>query len=87
MSESHKNFTDKDVSVQFMKEAMTFSRNKSHPMNELMLNILGAVYQFERYIMKQRQAEGILIFSCFNGHQNLIKDEVNVYNVGIAVFN
>ena len=33
--------------------------NKQNPMNELMLNMLGAVYQFERDIMKQRQAEGI----------------------------
>ena len=54
-------FTDKGVSVQFLKEAMTFSADKTNPMNELMLNLLGAVYQFERDIMKQRQAEGIAI--------------------------
>jgi DNA invertase Pin-like site-specific DNA recombinase len=54
-------FTGKGVSVQFIKEAMTFSSDKSNPMNELMLNLLGAVYQFERDIMKQRQAEGIAI--------------------------
>ncbi|MEJ6080406.1 recombinase family protein [Vibrio sp. 1-Bac 57] len=52
-------FIDKGVAVKFLKENMVFSANKQNPMNELMLNMLGAVYQFERDIMKQRQAEGI----------------------------
>jgi len=52
-------FIDKGVAVKFLKENMVFSANKQNPMNELMLNMLGAVYQFERDIMKQRQSEGI----------------------------
>ena len=54
-------FTGKGVAVQFLKENMIFSADKTNPMNELMLNMLGAVYQFERDIMKQRQAEGIAV--------------------------
>ncbi|MEL0630727.1 recombinase family protein [Psychromonas aquatilis] len=52
-------FIGRGISVQFMKENMIFTADKQNPMNELMLNMLGAVYQFERDIMKQRQAEGI----------------------------
>lgn len=52
-------FINQGVAVQFLKENMIFTADKRNPMNELMLNMLGAVYQFERDIMKQRQAEGI----------------------------
>ncbi|MCG6202767.1 recombinase family protein [Psychromonas antarctica] len=52
-------FIDRGVAVKFIKENMRFTADKQNPMNELMLNMLGAVYQFERDIMKQRQAEGI----------------------------
>jgi DNA invertase Pin-like site-specific DNA recombinase len=38
---------------------MTFTADKSNPMNELMLNLLGSVYQFERSMMLERQKEGI----------------------------
>jgi len=52
-------FINQGVAVKFLKENMIFTADKQNPMNELMLNMLGAVYQFERDIMKQRQAEGI----------------------------
>ncbi|MEZ9369893.1 recombinase family protein [Shewanella sp. 10N.286.51.B2] len=52
-------FNDKGVTVQFKKEAMIFTAEQSHPMNTLMLNLLGSVYQFEREIMLERQREGI----------------------------
>ena len=52
-------FISKGAAVKFLKENMLFTADKQNPMNELMLNMLGAVYQFERDIMKQRQAEGI----------------------------
>ncbi|MFV7772144.1 recombinase family protein [Shewanella marisflavi] len=52
-------FNDKEVAVQFQKEAMIFTADKSNPMNTLMLNLLGSVYQFEREMMLERQREGI----------------------------
>jgi DNA invertase Pin-like site-specific DNA recombinase len=52
-------FTGKGCSVHFRKENIVFSSDKTNPMNELMLNLLGSVYQFERSILKERQREGI----------------------------
>ncbi|MCW3171667.1 recombinase family protein [Shewanella sp. FYR11-62] len=52
-------FNDKGVVVQFLKEAMIFTTDQSNPMNTLMLNLLGSVYQFEREMMLERQREGI----------------------------
>ncbi|ELB2795691.1 recombinase family protein [Vibrio alginolyticus] len=52
-------FNAKSVAVQFIKEHMVFSADKSNAMNELLLNLLGSVYQFERQMLLERQAEGI----------------------------
>ncbi|ENF8748120.1 recombinase family protein [Vibrio fluvialis] len=52
-------FNSKLVAVQFIKENMVFSAEKNNPMNELLLNLLGSVYQFERQMLLERQAEGI----------------------------
>ncbi|MDO6776807.1 recombinase family protein [Shewanella sp. 3_MG-2023] len=52
-------FNNKGVTVEFKKEAMTFTAEHSNPMNTLMLNLLGSVYQFEREMMLERQREGI----------------------------
>ncbi|MCW8336470.1 recombinase family protein [Vibrio paucivorans] len=49
----------KGAAVEFKKEGLVFTADKSSPTNELMLNVLGAIYQFERAISKERQAEGI----------------------------
>ena len=50
----------KGVGVQFKKESLTFTpEKKASPMNMLLLNIMGAVAQFEREAIKERQAEGI----------------------------
>lgn len=46
------------VTVRFLKENLTFTGD-SNPMQELMLNLLGAVYQFERSMLLERQREGI----------------------------
>ena len=51
--------TGKGCSVEFVKEGLIFSSDKSNPMNELMLNLLGSVYQFERDISHQRTMEGV----------------------------
>ncbi len=51
---------NKGVSVQFKKENLNFNAfNKADPISILLLNVLGAVAQFERDMIKERQAEGI----------------------------
>lgn len=46
------------VSVHFHKEALTFTGEDS-PMSKLMLQIIGAVAEFERSLIRERQREGI----------------------------
>jgi len=51
-------FTGKGVSVTFHKERLTFTGEDS-PFQTLQLQVIGAVAQFERAIIKERQREGI----------------------------
>jgi DNA invertase Pin-like site-specific DNA recombinase len=53
--------TKRGVSVEFIKERQTFTPEKDDPMATLMLHLLGAVAQFERDLIKERQREGIAI--------------------------
>ena len=53
--------TAKGVSVTFMKERLTFAKDDSDPMSMLMLQLLGAIGQFERSLIKERQREGIAL--------------------------
>jgi len=53
--------TAKGATLRFEKENLTFTGDKSNPMEQLMLNLLGSVYQFEVSMMKERQKEGIAI--------------------------
>lgn len=46
------------VVVKFVKEGLSFS-GESSPINDLMLNLLGAVAEFERQMIRERQREGI----------------------------
>lgn len=48
----------KGVSVRFHKEQLTFGAGDD-PMSKLMLQIFGAVAEFERALIRERQAEGI----------------------------
>jgi len=54
-----KEIIGKGAAVQFHKEQQTFKGDKQDAMAELMLGVLGAVAQFERAIIRERQAEGI----------------------------
>lgn len=54
-----KQITESGCSVHFIKENLVFTADKSNPMNELLLNMLASVYQFETAIRKERQLEGI----------------------------
>ncbi|MBU1230246.1 MAG: recombinase family protein [Proteobacteria bacterium] len=49
---------DKGVTVQFHKEHLTFS-GQDDPFQRLQLQIIGAVAEFERALIKERQREGI----------------------------
>ena len=49
---------ERGVSVKFLKEGQTYSLDSS-PVAKLMLGLLGSVAEFERAIIRERQAEGI----------------------------
>jgi DNA invertase Pin-like site-specific DNA recombinase len=55
-----KELTDKGVKLIFHKESLTFT-GEDNPMQQLMLTMLGGIYQFERSMMLERQREGIAI--------------------------
>lgn len=50
--------TERGIEVQFLKEAQTYSRDSS-PVSKLMLGLLGSIAEFERSLIRERQAEGI----------------------------
>ena len=52
---------EKGCSVHFVKENLHFSGDRTDPTQQLLLSMLGAVYQFERSIMLERQREGIAV--------------------------
>ncbi len=52
--------TKRGVKVQFVKESLIFTGEDS-PMANLLLSMLGAVAQFERELIRERQREGIAI--------------------------
>jgi DNA invertase Pin-like site-specific DNA recombinase len=55
-----KEFTDQGISLKFHKEHLEFT-GESNPMQQLMLTMLGGIYQFERAMILERQREGIAI--------------------------
>lgn len=55
------NLTGKGVTVEFVKERLTFRAQSDDPMATLMLTMLGGFAQFERALIRERQREGIAI--------------------------
>jgi DNA invertase Pin-like site-specific DNA recombinase len=53
--------TGRGVRVRFAKEGLTFARDDSDPCAVLMLSVMGAVAEFERAMILERQREGIAI--------------------------
>lgn len=49
----------KGASVTFIKEKQSYSRANHDPMGRLLLQILGSFAEFERNLIRERQAEGI----------------------------
>ena len=50
----------KGVRIEFIKEHLTFTGDDS-PISKLMLSVMGAVHEFERSLIKERQLEGIAL--------------------------
>ena len=55
-----KQITDEGASIEFLKEGLIFSGEDS-AMAKLLLNMMGAVAEFEVALLKERQLEGIAI--------------------------
>jgi DNA invertase Pin-like site-specific DNA recombinase len=53
-----RDLTRRGVKVQFLREALTFTGEDS-PLSNLLLSVLGAVAQFERELIRERQREGV----------------------------
>jgi DNA invertase Pin-like site-specific DNA recombinase len=69
--------TKDGVTVSFVKENLTFS-GEANPMNELLLTLLGAVAQFERAMIRERQREGIAIAKAkgkYKGRKPTLSDD------------
>ena len=51
--------THKGAALSFLKEGQTYRPDSTDPMAKLMLSMLGAIAEFERELIHERQAEGI----------------------------
>lgn len=72
-----KGLTEKGVVVRFHKESLSFTGEDS-PMANLLLSMLGAVAQFERELIKERQREGIAVAKSegkYKGGKKKLTDE------------
>ncbi len=61
----------KGVTIHFHKENLIFTPDKNNPTQTLYLNILGAVAEFERELIRERQREGIAIARMRNAYKNV----------------
>ncbi len=69
--------TKRGVQVQFVKESLTFTGQDSSMAN-LLLSVLGAVAQFERDLIRERQREGIALAKqrgVYRGRAKSLSDE------------
>jgi DNA invertase Pin-like site-specific DNA recombinase len=56
-----RDLNERGVTVRFVKEGQVFAPGKDSPIGTLLLQLLGAVAQFERALIKERQLEGIAL--------------------------
>lgn len=69
--------TKRGVRITFVKEGLTFN-GEDAAMSVLLLSVMGAVAEFERAIIKERQAEGIRIAKAkgvYKGRKAALTDE------------
>ncbi len=70
--------TAKGASVEFVHERATYAAGAQDPRADLMLSLLGAFAEFERAIIRERQAEGIAIAKAkgkYRGRKRVLTDE------------
>lgn len=51
--------TGEGASIEFLHERLTFTREETDPFAQFQLNLMASFAQFERELIRQRQAEGI----------------------------
>lgn len=59
LQEIVRRLNDKGVAITFLSERLTFSANSDDALAKLQLQMMGAFAEFERNIIRKRQAEGI----------------------------
>ena len=77
--------TGKGVAVHFHKEALNFT-GEANPMQDLQLSIMGAVAQFEKSMINERQREGIAQAKAKGkafGRPSIVTDELVSNVVGL----
>lgn len=71
--------TNRGVGVTFLNEKLSFESGKdASPTSKLMLSMIGAFAEFERSMIKRRQAEGIALAKergVYKGRQRSVTDE------------
>ena len=79
--------TGKGVRVEFVKESLTFTGEDS-PMATLLLSVLGAFAEFERALIRERQAEGIALAKARGAYKgrkrSLIPAQVSALQARVA---
>lgn len=72
-----RDLTAKGVRVEFVKEGLTFT-GEDTPMATLLLSVMGAFAEFERSLIRERQAEGIAVAKAkgiYKGRSRALSDE------------
>jgi DNA invertase Pin-like site-specific DNA recombinase len=68
---------ERNISVQFLKESLIFTAEKS-PISNLLLAVMGAIAEFEHSLIKERQMEGIALAKKegkYRGRKNCLSAE------------
>ena len=69
--------TAKGVRIRFLKEGLEFGGGKDNPSGVLMMQLLGAISQFERTLIRNRQKEGIQAAKKRKGHHHGRKPSID----------
>jgi DNA invertase Pin-like site-specific DNA recombinase len=65
--------TKRDITIIFVKENLTFTKDEKNPISKLILSVVGAIAEFERSLIKERQREGIELAKKANKYKGRIK--------------
>ncbi len=72
--------TDKGVKINFLKENLSFDPDQAAaPMSKLILSVMGAVAEFERELIHERQREGIALAKArgaYKGRAKIVTPEL-----------